>query len=77
VHSRWHSNPMRSGSKISLYDSQKRLSMLLHMMDDSENRTLGEQVRRGRYGLGDRRSFEALKQFSGVDPAKRETIADR
>lgn len=77
MHSRWHSNPMRSDSHVSLIDSQRRLSMLLHMMDSTENHTLGEQIRRGRYGLGDRRSFEALKQFSGIDPSTREIIADR
>ena len=48
--------------------------MLLHMEEGGEE---GEAIRRGKYGLGDRRSFAQLMEFSGVDPIHRVTTADR
>jgi hypothetical protein len=46
-------------------------------MDPAENVTLGEQVRRSKYGLGDRRTFAQLMEFSGVDPIHKATLRDR
>jgi hypothetical protein len=46
-------------------------------MDPVENVTLGERVRRSKYGLGDRRSFAQLMEFSGVDPIHKATLRDR
>jgi hypothetical protein len=47
------------------------------MRDDSENYTIAELYRRSKYGLGDRRTFQQLMDFSGVNPAKRLKVSDR
>jgi hypothetical protein len=73
THGGWHS----SGLSFNLEDSLKRIKLLLHMDGDQENHTAGEQLRRSKYGLGDRRTFEQLVEFSGVDPIHRRTLRDR
>ena len=73
-HQKWHANPQLG--KFSVQDSMRRLMYLLHM-NSKENVTEGELVRRSRYGLGDRRTFEQFKTFSGVDPARRQTTQDK
>lgn len=46
-------------------------------MNPAENVTLGERLRRSKYGLGDRRTFAQLMEFSGVDPIHKSTLRDR
>jgi hypothetical protein len=46
-------------------------------MNPNENRTIGERIRRSKYGLGDRRTFDQLMEFSGVDPVHQRTLRDR
>jgi hypothetical protein len=53
-----------------------RLEHLLHM-NARENVTEGERVRRSKYGLGDRRTFDQFKDYSGVDPMQRKTTQDK
>lgn len=47
------------------------------MSDGVEDFTKAETYRRSKYGLGDRRTFDQLIEFSGVDPRSRSTIHDR
>mmetsp|Transcript_22884 Transcript_22884/g.33438 ORF Transcript_22884/g.33438 Transcript_22884/m.33438 type:complete len:534 (+) Transcript_22884:211-1812(+) len=77
LHSRWHSSSYSPADAILRKNALSRIRMLLHMDGPQENKTAAEMVRRGRYGLGDRRSFQQLVEFSGVDPVRRSTIRDR
>ena len=70
----WHGN--KKVGKFNVMDSMTRLESLLHM-NSRENSTEAERVRRGKYGLGDRRTFEQFKQYSGVDPMRRKTTQDK
>lgn len=73
-HQKWHTNTQIG--QFNVQDSMRRLELLLHM-NNKENSTAGELVRRSKYGLGDRRTFEQFKNFSGVDPARRQTTQDK
>jgi hypothetical protein len=46
-------------------------------MNPTGNAAVGERIRRSKYGLGDRRTFEQLVEFSGVDPTHQRTLRDR
>lgn len=46
-------------------------------MNSQENHTEGERLRRSKYGLGDRRTFQQLMEFSGIDPVHKRQIRDR
>jgi hypothetical protein len=70
----WHGN--KRVGHFNVMDSMHRIESLLHM-NSRENRTEAERVRRGRYGLGDRRTLEQFLEFSGVDPMKRKTTQDK
>lgn len=71
---KWHGN--KKGGQFSVMDSMTRIETLLHM-SSKENSTAAELIRRSKYGLGDRRTFEQFKQFSGVDPRRRQTVQDK
>ena len=70
---KWHGN---SPGQFNVMDSMDRIEYLLHMKAN-ENVTKGELVRRSKYGLGDRRTFDQFKEYSGVDPLRRKTTKDK
>lgn len=71
---KWHGN--KPVGQFSTQDSLRRIETLLHM-NPKENSTEGERMRRSKYGLGDRRTFDQFKEFSGIDPRRRQTTADK
>ncbi len=67
----------RDNSEGSTEDSVQRLKMIFSVNDVSLNQTIAEQVRRSKYGLGDRRTIEQAIEFSGLDTKNGRTIENK
>lgn len=78
-HSAWYSNGI-DHSEGSPEDSTKRLKMLLGiprpMMEENDAFQV-EWLRRSKYGLGDRRTFQQAIEFSGVDLVNTKILSNR